>query len=50
VALERALGRDGSSIVEVQTDRKANLELHTRIWEAVSRALTPPGAGAAPPA
>jgi 2-succinyl-5-enolpyruvyl-6-hydroxy-3-cyclohexene-1-carboxylate synthase len=50
VALERALGRDGSSIVEVQTDRKANLELHTRIWDAVSRALTPPGAGAAPPA
>jgi 2-succinyl-5-enolpyruvyl-6-hydroxy-3-cyclohexene-1-carboxylate synthase len=38
-ALERSLAREGSSIVEVKTDRQANVELHERVWEAVSRAL-----------
>jgi 2-succinyl-5-enolpyruvyl-6-hydroxy-3-cyclohexene-1-carboxylate synthase len=38
-ALERALSpRVESSIVEVRTDRAANVELHGRIWSAVSRA------------
>jgi 2-succinyl-5-enolpyruvyl-6-hydroxy-3-cyclohexene-1-carboxylate synthase len=47
--LERGLARDGSSIIEVRTERKANVELHRRVWDAVSRALSPPAAGAAPP-
>lgn len=47
-ALERALARDGSSIVEVRTDRKENVALHERVWEAVSRALTLPAGGAEP--
>jgi 2-succinyl-5-enolpyruvyl-6-hydroxy-3-cyclohexene-1-carboxylate synthase len=49
-ALERALAHAGSSIVEVRTDRKANVELHRRIWQAVSGALSRPAAGAEPPA
>jgi 2-succinyl-5-enolpyruvyl-6-hydroxy-3-cyclohexene-1-carboxylate synthase len=49
-ALERALASDRSSIVEVQSDRKANVELHERVWDAVSGALSPPAAGATPPA
>ena len=49
-ALERALARGGSSIVEVRGDRQANVELHGRVWAAVSRALSPPAAGAAPTA
>jgi 2-succinyl-5-enolpyruvyl-6-hydroxy-3-cyclohexene-1-carboxylate synthase len=36
-ALERALSPEaGSSIVEVQPDRSANVELHSRVWSAVS--------------
>jgi 2-succinyl-5-enolpyruvyl-6-hydroxy-3-cyclohexene-1-carboxylate synthase len=49
-ALERALARDRSGIIEVRTDRQANLELHQRVWDAVSRALSSPAAGASPPA
>jgi len=49
-ALERSLGRERSSIVEVRTDRTDNVALHERVWEAVSRALSPPAAGAEPPA
>jgi len=41
-ALARALAREGSSIVEVPTVRSANVELHARVWGAVSRALSPP--------
>ena len=47
-ALERALAREGSSIVEVKTDRQANVDLHERVWEAVSKALSPPAEGATP--
>jgi len=49
-ALERALARERSSIVEVRGDRALNVALHGRIWDAVSRALSPPAAGAAPTA
>jgi 2-succinyl-5-enolpyruvyl-6-hydroxy-3-cyclohexene-1-carboxylate synthase len=40
-ALERALAQDGSSIVEVRTERAANTQLHRRVWKAVSEALAP---------
>jgi 2-succinyl-5-enolpyruvyl-6-hydroxy-3-cyclohexene-1-carboxylate synthase len=41
VALERALTEHprGAEIIEVRTDRAANVELHRRVWEAVSNAL-----------
>jgi 2-succinyl-5-enolpyruvyl-6-hydroxy-3-cyclohexene-1-carboxylate synthase len=38
-ALERALARESSSIVEVRGDRAANVQLHQRVWQAVSAAL-----------
>jgi 2-succinyl-5-enolpyruvyl-6-hydroxy-3-cyclohexene-1-carboxylate synthase len=38
-ALERALAAERSTIVEVRTDREANVRLHREIWSAVSRAL-----------
>ena len=47
-ALERALAGHGSSIIEVPGDRAANRELHERVWDAVSAALSPPAAEAAP--
>jgi 2-succinyl-5-enolpyruvyl-6-hydroxy-3-cyclohexene-1-carboxylate synthase len=37
-ALGRALRGDRTTILEVRTDREANLALHRRIWEAVARA------------
>jgi 2-succinyl-5-enolpyruvyl-6-hydroxy-3-cyclohexene-1-carboxylate synthase len=41
VALESALApQAGSTIVHVRTDRAANVELHGRVWSAVSRACT----------
>jgi 2-succinyl-5-enolpyruvyl-6-hydroxy-3-cyclohexene-1-carboxylate synthase len=49
-ALERALASAGASIIEVPSRRAANVELHERVWDAVSRALSLPAAGAAPPA
>ena len=49
-ALERALAGEGSSIIEVRGDRVGNVELHGRVWDAVSRALSPPAAGAGPTA
>jgi 2-succinyl-5-enolpyruvyl-6-hydroxy-3-cyclohexene-1-carboxylate synthase len=50
-ALERSLGAGReSSIIEVSCDRAANVALHGRVWQAVSRSLSPPGAGAAPTA
>jgi 2-succinyl-5-enolpyruvyl-6-hydroxy-3-cyclohexene-1-carboxylate synthase len=49
-ALEGALAGHGSSIIEVHGTRIANVELYGRVWEAVSRALSRPEEGAAPPA
>jgi 2-succinyl-5-enolpyruvyl-6-hydroxy-3-cyclohexene-1-carboxylate synthase len=49
-ALERALASAGASLIEVPSRRAANVELHERVWDAVSRALSLPAAGAAPPA
>jgi 2-succinyl-5-enolpyruvyl-6-hydroxy-3-cyclohexene-1-carboxylate synthase len=40
-ALERALEREESSIVEVRTGRAENVELHRDVWRAVSQALNP---------
>jgi 2-succinyl-5-enolpyruvyl-6-hydroxy-3-cyclohexene-1-carboxylate synthase len=40
-ALERALlPRAGSAIVQVQTDRASNVELHSHVWSAVSQAFS----------
>ena len=47
-ALERALGRRDSSIIEVPGDRAANRETHERVWDAVAAALSQPAGGAAP--
>ncbi len=38
-ALERALASPTSAIVEVRTDRDANVELHHRLWDAVAEAV-----------
>ena len=38
-ALERALARESSSIVEVRGERGDNVKLHRRVWSAVSDAL-----------
>jgi 2-succinyl-5-enolpyruvyl-6-hydroxy-3-cyclohexene-1-carboxylate synthase len=38
-ALERSLGEDSSSIIEVPCARASNVALHGRVWEAVTRAL-----------
>jgi 2-succinyl-5-enolpyruvyl-6-hydroxy-3-cyclohexene-1-carboxylate synthase len=38
-ALERALARENSSIVEVRGERDANVRLHRRVWQAVSAAI-----------
>jgi 2-succinyl-5-enolpyruvyl-6-hydroxy-3-cyclohexene-1-carboxylate synthase len=35
-ALERALAQEGSGIVEVRGERARNVELHRRVWQAVS--------------
>jgi 2-succinyl-5-enolpyruvyl-6-hydroxy-3-cyclohexene-1-carboxylate synthase len=39
-ALERALAAPASTIVEAHTERDANVELHRRVWSAVSGALS----------
>jgi len=39
-ALKRALDADHTSIVAVQTDRAANVELHGAVWEEVARAIS----------
>jgi 2-succinyl-5-enolpyruvyl-6-hydroxy-3-cyclohexene-1-carboxylate synthase len=38
-ALERALALPNSAIVEVRTERRANVELHRLVWSAVSGTL-----------
>jgi 2-succinyl-5-enolpyruvyl-6-hydroxy-3-cyclohexene-1-carboxylate synthase len=49
-ALERALSHEHSSIIEVRGERSANVELHARMWDAVSRAVSPSAGAATPPA
>jgi 2-succinyl-5-enolpyruvyl-6-hydroxy-3-cyclohexene-1-carboxylate synthase len=49
-ALQCALAGDGSSVIEIAGDRRANLELHERVWQAVRAALSPLAAEAARPA
>jgi 2-succinyl-5-enolpyruvyl-6-hydroxy-3-cyclohexene-1-carboxylate synthase len=45
-ALERALAsQTGSTIVQVQTDRTSNVELHGRVWSAVSKTHEAAGSG-----
>ena len=38
-AIERSLGRERTTIIEVRTDREQNLALHRRVAEAVHAAL-----------
>jgi 2-succinyl-5-enolpyruvyl-6-hydroxy-3-cyclohexene-1-carboxylate synthase len=38
-ALERALADERASILEIRTDRAANVALHERVWQAVGSAL-----------
>jgi 2-succinyl-5-enolpyruvyl-6-hydroxy-3-cyclohexene-1-carboxylate synthase len=49
-ALELALARDGSGIVEVRGERTRNVDLHGQVWSAVAAALSPRAEAAAPPA
>ena len=49
-ALERALAHEHSSIIEVRGERAANVALHARMWDAVSRAISPSTGAATPPA
>lgn len=39
-ALEHALAAPHSAIIEVQTERSANVELHRRVWNAVAGSLS----------
>jgi 2-succinyl-5-enolpyruvyl-6-hydroxy-3-cyclohexene-1-carboxylate synthase len=39
-ALEQALAAQESAIVEVRTERNANVELHRRVWSAVAGGLS----------
>jgi 2-succinyl-5-enolpyruvyl-6-hydroxy-3-cyclohexene-1-carboxylate synthase len=38
-ALDRALARQGATLIEVSTDREENLALHRRVFEAVAEAV-----------
>jgi 2-succinyl-5-enolpyruvyl-6-hydroxy-3-cyclohexene-1-carboxylate synthase len=38
-ALERALARENSSVVQVRGDRERNVQTHERVWRAVSAAI-----------
>jgi len=38
-ALEHALAGPRSTLIQVKTERHANVELHRRVWEAVSKTL-----------
>jgi 2-succinyl-5-enolpyruvyl-6-hydroxy-3-cyclohexene-1-carboxylate synthase len=44
-ALDAADDSPGTTIVEVRTDREANLALHRRVWDAVSAAVREGGGG-----
>ncbi len=49
--LQRAVNdTTGTTIIEVRTDREANLALHRQVAEAAAGALSRPAAAAAPPA
>ena len=39
--LDRALGRPGTTMIEVPIERAANLDLHRRVWAAAGQALDP---------
>jgi 2-succinyl-5-enolpyruvyl-6-hydroxy-3-cyclohexene-1-carboxylate synthase len=39
-ALERAFASERSGIVEIRGDRRENVQLHARVWQAVSLALS----------
>jgi 2-succinyl-5-enolpyruvyl-6-hydroxy-3-cyclohexene-1-carboxylate synthase len=39
-ALEQALAAPGSAMIEVRGERKANVELHRRVWDAVAGAIS----------
>jgi 2-succinyl-5-enolpyruvyl-6-hydroxy-3-cyclohexene-1-carboxylate synthase len=47
-ALQRSLGAGGTSIIELRTQRRQNLELHRRIAAAVLSELSPPGPASVP--
>jgi 2-succinyl-5-enolpyruvyl-6-hydroxy-3-cyclohexene-1-carboxylate synthase len=52
-AVERALAQEGTTIIEIRTEREANVALHRHVWREVGEelaALSPPATGAAPPA
>ena len=40
-ALDEAAASPGTTIVEVRTNREANLALHRQVWEAVAAAVGP---------
>jgi 2-succinyl-5-enolpyruvyl-6-hydroxy-3-cyclohexene-1-carboxylate synthase len=46
-AIQRSLGNDATMIIEVRTEREANLALHRRLAQAVAAAI-PPAPAAAP--
>lgn len=40
-ALEASLSSPGVQVIEIRTDREANLKLHQRIWNEVAKAVQP---------
>ena len=40
-ALEKAMADGGPHLIEVSTERPANVDVHKRVWEAVERAISP---------
>jgi len=47
-AVGQGLASPGVTLEEVRTDRRANVELHRDLWEAVSRSLSAVGEGTLP--
>jgi len=39
VAVHQALGSPGVTVIEVRTERRANVALHRSLWDTVSRAV-----------
>ena len=48
-ALRGSIGSSGVSLVEVRSDRRANVRLHRELWAAASEAVRAPGREAARP-